>query len=187
MTISVANPSSYIHTPFKVGDNRSIRLLSLQPGNFQDPVQVTLEQVSLDDCPDYEALSYVWGSTPNCSVLCDGAHLLITINCADALRQLRHEGNDRVLWIDGICVDQTSMEERAQQVQLMGDVYSMAKCVLIWLGKETELSDFFMNFLEACHKIRISSGSDETLKESLLESKDQELLGEILYMLPCRY
>jgi hypothetical protein len=38
-----------------------IRSLSLFPGEFDDPIGAALHTVSLDDSPQYEALSYVWG------------------------------------------------------------------------------------------------------------------------------
>jgi Heterokaryon incompatibility protein (HET) len=39
------------------------------------------------------------------------------------------------LWIDALCIDQTNVDERAAQVLLMGDIYSSATRVIIWLGK----------------------------------------------------
>jgi hypothetical protein len=39
-----------------------------------------------------------------------------------------------LLWIDGVCINQTDILERNRQVQLMGEIYSRASCVLIWLG-----------------------------------------------------
>jgi hypothetical protein len=37
------------------------RLLTLQPGTFADHIRCSLTRVSLDECPEYEALSYTWG------------------------------------------------------------------------------------------------------------------------------
>lgn len=41
---------------------REIRLCTLFPGSFDDPVACDLDIVSLDDRPEYESLSYAWGS-----------------------------------------------------------------------------------------------------------------------------
>lgn len=41
---------------------REIRLCTLLPGPFNEPLACTLGIVSLDDKPVYESLSYVWGS-----------------------------------------------------------------------------------------------------------------------------
>lgn len=46
----------------------------------------------------------------------------------------------RILWVDAICIDQTNESERNHQVNQMGDVYSQATQVLVWLGLETAWS-----------------------------------------------
>jgi hypothetical protein len=59
----------------------------------------------------------------------------------DALYRLRNDVKD-YLWIDALCIDQTNSTERASQVLLMGDIYSSAKRVIVWLGKPIpELDD----------------------------------------------
>src|SRR6266487_2108683 len=42
-------------------DLPEIRVLHLLPGKFDDDIKCSLEHVSLDSCPEYTALSYVWG------------------------------------------------------------------------------------------------------------------------------
>jgi hypothetical protein len=51
------------------------------------------------------------------------------------------------LWIDAICINQDSEEERSQQVQLIGDIYKTAQQVLIWLGKGTRGSNLAFEYL----------------------------------------
>ena len=41
------------------------------------------------------------------------------------------------LWIDSICIDQESVQERGHQVQRMGNIYASAMGVLVWLGKRS--------------------------------------------------
>ena len=38
-------------------------------------------------------------------------------------------------WIDAICIDQTNFVEKGQQVRIMGEIYTGAKRVILWLGK----------------------------------------------------
>lgn len=127
---------------------RSIRLLSLTAsGDLSAPIEVNLLEVSLDDFPsenhNYEALSYVWGS-PHGSIpcTCNGARLLITPNCDEALRYLRSPDQTRMLWVDAICIDQgsgdESVKERNIQITLMGDVYRNAQRTICWIGKGEE-------------------------------------------------
>ncbi|KAF0318470.1 heterokaryon incompatibility protein [Colletotrichum asianum] len=84
----------------------------------------------------FEALSYVWGPPSASHYLQLGALVLpITANCDAALRHLRRASEDRILWVDSICIDQTpgGVQERNAQVAMMGDIYQVAKDVLVWL------------------------------------------------------
>ncbi|KAE9362638.1 hypothetical protein N431DRAFT_524964 [Stipitochalara longipes BDJ] len=119
---------------------RHIRILVLHPAvRLDSPISCTLKEISLDAIRDkkhqYEALSYVWGSPAgDREVTCNKRALLVTENCLLALRYLRRKTRKRLLWVDAICINQESIEERNIQVRLMGDVYSLSKHVLIWLG-----------------------------------------------------
>jgi hypothetical protein len=125
----------YIHVP--LAGSHSIRVLRLEPAPLQtSPLRCSLAEVSLDPSPEYWALSYSWeAQSPFCPVECGGGILHITPNCMAALRQLRHSHEERTLWIDSICIDQTSLEERSHQVALMGEIYKRAKQVIAWLGE----------------------------------------------------
>jgi hypothetical protein len=141
MAKDLGGGTKYQHKPFR--DKNSIRLLELQPGCHHDEIHVALIDVSLSKPPEYEALSYVWGSrVPNKPIFCGYKKILVTENCLDALRRLRHKKRPRTLWIDSICIDQNSQLERGHQVQLMGDVYSKAEKVIIWLGEASPLVGF---------------------------------------------
>lgn len=147
----------YHHNSFT--NTNTIRLLNLLPGRFDDNIFVELlEEVSLSKLPEYEALSYAWDSPIKGSpVYCNGKAIMVTENCVAALRQLRHEDKKRSLWVDALCIDQTSLEERGHQVQHMGEVYSQAKSVVIWLGKSDEMSDFVMKLLIDCGEMENST------------------------------
>jgi hypothetical protein len=69
--------------------------------------------------------------------------LKITANLAQVLPYLQFGKEERVLWIDAICIDQDNPTERGQQVGRMADIYKMADRVVIWLGpqdRHTELA-----------------------------------------------
>lgn len=91
--------------------------------------------VSLNDNPEFKALSYTWGD-PNVvhSILVDNKAFSTTLNASSALKALRYGDRARVLWIDAICIDQSNLEERAAQVKMMGTIYRMASSVRVWLG-----------------------------------------------------
>jgi hypothetical protein len=62
----------------------------------------------------------------------------VNVNLGLALQHLRHATESRWLWVDAICINQQDLEERADQVKLMGDVYVKAAAVLIWLGEDED-------------------------------------------------
>ncbi|CAJ2511395.1 Uu.00g070200.m01.CDS01 [Anthostomella pinea] len=138
---------SYLPLPT---DSHHIRLATLHLGSSADEIRVTLEERPFDE-PDplvYEALSYVWGSEADKKrITINNGSLSITRNLYEALGCLRHRTNPRVMWIDAICIDQNSLEERGQQVGRMGDVYRRAKRVVVWLGPEADDSSLAIDLL----------------------------------------
>ncbi|KAH7327451.1 heterokaryon incompatibility protein-domain-containing protein [Rhexocercosporidium sp. MPI-PUGE-AT-0058] len=167
--------SRYEHTPFD--DESSIRLLYLQPGRFDDDIHLKVKVVSLDDPPPYRALSYVWGPPPHeSSIFCHGKELLVSESCVAALRHLRGKYTVKILWIDAICIDQSSLEERGHQVKLMGDVYSNAQRTWIWLGESTSESDFVMDFLNNFINVKEQiSGRSQSHQEKALWQEIKKL------------
>lgn len=111
-------------------------------------------QLSTSETLMFEALSYVWG--PNTSreaalIENPGSACLSQItlgeNLATALRHLRYENTHRVLWVDAICINQLSNEEKDKQVPRMASIYTQASRVIVWLGSETPNSTTAMNMI----------------------------------------
>ncbi|KAI1199853.1 heterokaryon incompatibility protein-domain-containing protein [Nemania serpens] len=127
-----------------------IRILSLKAGKiFTDRIDVSLSTVSLINPPKYEALSYCWGDASDLGLIfCDGKPFPVTKNLESALRHLRQSQDDRVLWIDAICINQDNLAERAYQVNLMRRIYQIAYRVLIWLGDKSEDSRLVLPLCE---------------------------------------
>jgi hypothetical protein len=121
----MAATSSTSKSPYTPLDTSSkyIRLLYLQPAaRWNDKIRCRLQMASLDSSAEYEALSYVWGidSSCNCEILLDGITVKVRRNLWDALFALRwRRTTARVLWIDALCIDQTSLKERNHQVGMM--------------------------------------------------------------------
>jgi hypothetical protein len=145
--------SSYIYTPLQPSQ---IRLLTLLPGSFEDPLAgyLNIAPFAANRYPVYEALSYVWGDQSHperISLLQEDLagenivgenvqSLAIGPSLASALHQFRHEHESRSLWCDSICINQDDLAERSAQVLLMGDLYREASRVVVWLGREEENS-----------------------------------------------
>ncbi|KAF5667146.1 het-domain-containing protein [Fusarium heterosporum] len=160
----------YQHQPLS---HRSIRVLRLQPApRFESQLRCRLVPVSLDEKPQYWALSYTWGTDPpSLPIFCvDGpsiALLRITPNCASALRHLRDDQEERTLWVDGICIDQTSMEERSSQVALMGEIYRDAARVVVWLGESDGNSNQAISLLQQIGDVRSILGPMNNRQEQV--------------------
>jgi hypothetical protein len=94
----------------------------------------------LDNNPQFKALSYVWGNSfEKQSITVNHQLLEVTNNLFAGLQRLRQPEEIVVIWVDAVCIHQSDLDERCQQVQLMGDIYSSAEEVLIWLGYGGEL------------------------------------------------
>lgn len=156
----VKTVSTYKYKPLP--DEKSIRLLTLDPGKDDDPLTGTLEVIQLHNpiptsgwmheahssatevsrwIPDnpYEAISYVWGSSKKFhTILLSGKLHPITANLSDALHQCRYQDQPRVLWADSICIDQDKLEEKNPQVYMMGRIYASSQCTLICLGTDPD-------------------------------------------------
>ena len=121
-----------------------IRVLVLAPGAFSNPIAGRLRTVALHDHPPFVALSYTWGSPSNntnsyfergcdewpCFVALDGVQIQITGNLEDALRRLRFESSERILWVDALCINQQNNMEKSDQIRLMTTIYNRASYVL---------------------------------------------------------
>ncbi len=134
---------------YKTLRNGEIRLLDLSAGETSSQLSCKIVHASIDDPPLFEALSYTWGSPgdPH-TILCDDEDICVTDNLKSALLRLRGPVLQRKLWIDQICINQNDVQERNEQVTLMGDIYRKAQQVLIWLGEGDEDSRLGLNYVQ---------------------------------------
>jgi hypothetical protein len=156
----MADRKSYTHKGLK--GPRSIRVIKFKrPSAIQrlireESLEIELEEVSLNSPPPYEALSYTWDAqTPDHLIKCHGKFLRITANCERALSRLTTRPTAR-FWIDSICINQTSIPEKNQQIPLMGEVYGKAERVLVWLGDCTDVSKACVRYLQDIEIISIN-------------------------------
>jgi hypothetical protein len=156
------------------GDN--IRLLRLLPNEDKDaPLYCELRNYSLQRSSLrthlYEALSYVWGDRDNTLSICvDKNQFQVTVNLYSALLRLRDHSFERIIWVDAICIDQSNLEERKQQVQLMAKIYSNAHRVIVWLGEQT------VEIQGALEVIQLAA-NEELTERSKKETKQQAILN----------
>lgn len=62
--------------------------------------------------------------------------------------------------IDAVCINQSDVDERNQQVRLMRDIFHGAECVSAWLGEEEESSTLALDVIERWAVAYANHGTD---------------------------
>ena len=137
-------------------NSQCIRVLDLPGKCTGKQLAGTLRTVDLQYCPKFTALSYVWGDSPDrVTILCNGCEIPVTRSCSEALLSLQEIHGAITIWVDALCIDQTNNHEKSAQIPLMGEIYSWAQAVYIWLGLGSEASDQAINNLRVMSQFRI--------------------------------
>ena len=130
----------YVYEPLADPMLKTIRLIELLPSDDEEgDIRFNIRSSSLVDPTreHYDAISYCWGDPRHLSpVFCADSVIWITDNLYNALYRLRQRSQARLLWIDAICINQSDVDEKSWQVQMMAEIYQNADRVLIWLGED---------------------------------------------------
>jgi hypothetical protein len=188
MSLDEDREHGYTYEPLPISESpaspgaagNSIRLLSftnirsdiVTTSTTNQEVEVTLRVHRLSDDLEFDALSYEWGQKGETeTILLDGKPLTIPKSLYLFLKALRAspDANTIPLFADAICIDQGNLPERASQVQLMGQVYTSAQRVHIWLGPERAGIGLLFKF---CNVLK---GSETDGK---VRGRFQEIFGE---------
>ncbi|KAF7927504.1 uncharacterized protein EAE98_005886 [Botrytis deweyae] len=113
------------------------RLVILLPSNDPDsPLKCGICTDSLDNSPDYAALSRLWGESNKemLKVYGNGFSIYLRPNLHSILGDLRDKTESRILWIDTISCDMQNYEESSFQMRIMERVCSQARIVIQWLA-----------------------------------------------------
>jgi hypothetical protein len=136
------NSNSDLYRPLI--DRDAIRVLAIKPASSHSAelqgflLETTLSERDRDIIGSFTALSYVWGDTSRvCAIQIDGKTTHITATLDLALRDLRDATRVLRIWADAICIDQSNIQERNQQVSLMGSLFATAQHTIIHLGPPT--------------------------------------------------
>lgn len=111
-------------------------------GDLQATDQITLNHIYRVPHPDGKHPGICLRHTFNVTKNLHQALQYVACNAQKDVREgtATHMGQ-RGWWIDAICVDQKNAEERAQQVARMGDIYSQASMVLVWLDVQLKVGE----------------------------------------------
>lgn len=122
-----------------------IRLVVLHKRSDQSSenlIDYELIRVSLNSNPSYLALSYVWGPEGNEeTILVNGTKVAVRRNLHEALEQIQSTlttDGQYSLWTDAICINQSDLLEKKDQIPKMGRIFQSAQMVFAYLGPEKD-------------------------------------------------
>lgn len=151
MVTHSADKTVFIHSLLNYKAN-AIRLVKLLPrSRLSDPVQCTLIIEDLHPGVEFHALSYVWGPPSHNKILIDGYSFEVRNNLYHFLKEKSLDRDfclHKRFWVDQICINQENVKERNHQVNQMAQIYSSARRVHIWLGRERGASDGVMDDIQ---------------------------------------
>lgn len=110
---------------------------SVEDGGNLDPVCCYIRNISLDDAPQSNAISYAWEDHDGPGTVYINGDLVNLPKSAElAVRSLRafrgppvrrtHGGTSQV-WLDAVCINQRDDAEKISQLQLMRTIYSSSE------------------------------------------------------------
>lgn len=136
-----------------------IRLIVLHPASSDNaPLRISFRSSTLEDIEGrYDAISYTWGQPILTFALHvdDGTQVCVTRNLDKALRYLRYNERERLLWADAACINQNDNDEKAIQIPLMVQIFRGARKVMAWLdpGGDTTVEQKGMRLLERLSRL----------------------------------
>lgn len=133
----------------KSAPNQTNHIRLLRPSR-SDPTSKSwkLKTFSIQKAPQFAALSYSWGNRPADTPICINTgtierHVHISKDVSNCLKRLRDINQLEWLWIDALCINQASNQEKSHQVTIMRSIYAAAKLVYVWLGESIRDNGYY--------------------------------------------
>lgn len=126
----------------RIGADAVIRLVEIHPStDLFAETRCSLISVSLNEAPEYEAISHHWDGHSESCLRVNGLVLEVPSSIQFTLRALRSvQGTwTRPIWIHGACINSKDMVERMQQRCMISTIFTKASQVFIYLGPSTDM------------------------------------------------
>lgn len=119
-----------------------------------------------DHTGTYDTLSYCWGlgaANRDVIIRLPGANgkdaqrrrLRISASLEEALLSISRQSEAKIarpIFADQICINQADKNEKIQQVQLMGQIYSRSARTIVWLGPQSPETRRYYDFSEELNR-----------------------------------
>ena len=103
---------------------RLLKIVSNASDAQKDGLHFKLDIFDFESAPAYRTLSYTWGDdTKQHHIRVDNKLFPVRNNLFNFLRIYHQRSTEGYIWIDYICIDQSDLSERNEQVAMMGDIY----------------------------------------------------------------
>jgi hypothetical protein len=119
--------------------------------------------------------SHMYGGDPEiqATLQIEGASLKVTTNLELALRYLRLPKKPRTIWIDAICIDQSNIKERNQQVGLMKGIYSSCAVDWVWIGESNDRTQSAIDVIKCMKSLNLQRLTDRGNKDFGITGSDK--------------
>ena len=142
-----AKAKTHTHIPL-TNPATQIRLLTCDKvGEVRNHLALRTVTFTRAEAPPYAAVSHLWDkkkkkhdTKTSSQITLNGYDFPVSHSLRNFLAVFDHSQwkEDRPsccwLWIDAICIDQSSLVEKNGQVPVMGQIFQQAVCVFAWLG-----------------------------------------------------
>lgn len=183
-----SEPSSVSHIYPRSLDSDHFRLIYLgESDDVFSPIHIHVEEYPLDDHPDYDTVSYVWGGEVGDSTLCKPVYvgrfwdvILATRNCSALLHYLRCRRVPRVIWVDAICINQADNAEKPAQISRMGDIYANCERVVAFFGEDLISQPIARTFRARINYRTLVSTNEASSDEQDESANEQDKTAKVL-------
>lgn len=120
----------------------------------------------------------------------DGSSLSIGGNLYSFIQQFRSASKEaNYYWIDALCINQSDLAERNEQIQYMRQIYARAHRTVVWLGRVSDESNLAIMFLNQWYQaleywiriiILLPHLPDRDFRRALQLPGRNEMLAELL-------
>lgn len=157
--VALIGKMRYHHSPLSHGrEFRLVRLQAKSSKSAEASIACKFFHYSLDEAPLYSTLSYTWASPgldKEESAFCADSTLPIQPNLSAWIHthgiSLASQGH--LFWIDQLCIDQSNISERGDQVRLMKEIYAKSSKLFVWLGPGSDESTLALETMDRAGRV----------------------------------